>query len=344
MKAAAALVVGKAAEARAAHGSTLPVNNVDNCAVETKTRAMDIDVVDPALRTALLKLPALDVSKRLPRLIGRVGPRLLTAPPVEGVTISERRHGALRMRIYRPTGANNGPGLLWVHGGGLVIGAMKQDDRLCAGTAGELGLTVVSVEYRLAPEHPFPAALDDVLAGWNWLQAHARELGVNPARVVVGGESAGAGIAACLVQRLHDDAAVQPIAQWLFAPMLDDRTADRRELDDLDHWVWNNRANRFGWGAYLAGAPAPYAVAARRESLTGLPPTWLCVGDIELFHGEVVEYADRLRAAGVDVTLDLIPGGAHGFENWAADSVTAQALLQRARFWLSRQTDSIPQS
>ena len=306
---------------------------------------MDIDVVDPELRPALLKLPALDVSKGLPRFIGRVGPRLLKAPPVAGVTITDRREGALRVRIYRPEGAHNGPGLLWIHGGGLVIGAMKQDDRLCAGTAGELGMTVVSIEYRLAPEHPFPAAIDDVLAGWNWLLAHAVELGIDPTRVAVGGESAGAGIAACLIQRLHDEAGAQPVAQWLFAPMLDDRTADRRELDEVDHWVWNNRANRFGWSAYLGtNAGEPYAVAARREDLSGLPPAWLCVGDGELFHDEVIRYADRLRSEGVEVALDLIPGGVHGFENWAPGTSMTVDLLARARVWLGSRTNSIPQS
>lgn len=293
----------------------------------------------------MLKLPVLDVSKRLMRLVGRVGPRLLKSPPVAGVTITERREGELRVRIYRADGAGDAPGLLWVHGGGLVIGAAKQDDRLCAGTAGELGMTVVSIEYRLAPEHRFPAAIDDVRAGWEWLQAHAVELGIDPTRVAVGGESAGAGIAACLIQRLHDEAGVQPTAQWLFAPMLDDRTSDRHDLDAVDHWVWNNRANRFGWSAYLGSkAGEPYAVAARREDLSGLPPAWLCVGDIELFHDEVVEYADRLRASGVEVTLDLVPGAVHGFENWAPETSTAVALLTRARLWLGARTGSIPQS
>ncbi|WP_430781686.1 alpha/beta hydrolase [Actinoplanes sp. G11-F43] len=197
----------------------------------------------------------------------------------------------------------------------------------------------MSAEYRLAPESPYPAALDDVSAVWKWMRVNAAGLGVDPDRVAVGGESAGGGIAASLVQRLHDTGGPEPVPQWLFAPMLDDRTAARRELDELDHFVWNNRSNRFGWTSYLgqtAGAaevPA-YAVPARRADLTGLPPAWLYAGDIELFHDEIVEYAGRLRTAGVDTTLTIVPGAAHGFENWAATTPLAAALLDEARIWL----------
>lgn len=305
-----------------------------------KTGPVNIDAVDPELRAALSKLPVLDNTKRLVRLLGRVGPRLLRAPRAPGVTTRSVRAGSVRVRVYRAEQAVASPGLLWIHGGGLVIGAAKQDERLCAETVGELGITVVSIEYRLAPESPFPAALDDALAAWEWVQIHASELGIDPTRVAVGGESAGAGIAASLVQRLHDTGGVQPIAQWLFAPMLDDRTAARHDLDHLDHFVWSNRANRFGWSSYLGeepGAPAvpEYAVPARRVDLTGLPPAWLYVSDIELFHDEVIGYADRLRDAGVDVTVEIVSGAPHGFGNWAGTSGPARRLHARARSWLA---------
>ncbi|BEL05946.1 hypothetical protein Q0Z83_041370 [Actinoplanes sichuanensis] len=171
------------------------------------------------------------------------------------------------------------------------------------------------------------------------MSANAAALGVDPARIAAGGESAGGGIAASLVQRLHDAGGRQPVAQWLFAPMLDDRTAGRTELDELDHFVWNNNSNRFGWSSYL-GRPAgaaevpAYAVPARRSDLTGLAPAWLYTGDIELFHDEIVEYAARLRDAGVDTVLTIVPGGAHGFENWAATTELATSLLADARAWL----------
>ncbi len=204
---------------------------------------------------------------------------------------------------------------------------------------------MVSVEYRLAPEHPFPAALDDCLAGWRWLQRDAPRLGVDPARIALGGESAGGGLAASLVQRLHDDGEAHPVAQWLFCPMLDDRTAAREELDRVNHFVWNNRANRFGWHSYLGVEPgavttSPYAVPARREVLQGLPPAWIGVGDIDLFYEEDQVYANRLRQAGVDVTLDVLPGAPHGSEAWAAGTTIVRDYVGRAQEWLRQALDA----
>jgi acetyl esterase/lipase len=239
-------------------------------------------------------------------------------------------------RTYRPCEPRSGLTLLWIHGGGLVIGGAVQDDRFCAETARELGITVVSAEYRLAPEAPYPAALDDCHAAWTWLREHAAD----PARVVVGGQSAGGGLAAALVQRLRD-AGERPLAQWLFCPMLDDRTAARRDLDARRHRGWDNRLNRFGWRAYLGREPGAdvvphYAAPARRENLTGLPPAWIGVGDIDLFHEEDAEYARRLRAAGVDTTVHVVPGAPHGFEAWAPDTGFTRVYLATARAWLSR--------
>jgi acetyl esterase/lipase len=241
------------------------------------------------------------------------------------------------VRLYTPADPT-GSALLWIHGGGLVVGSARMDDRLCGETARQLGVTIVSVDYRLAPKHPYPAALDDCLAAWAWLAAHAGELGVDPDRVAVGGQSAGGGLAACLVQRLHDDGAAVA-AQWLFCPMLDDRTAAERAHDATGHHIWNNRSNLVGWRSYLGEAPGaasvpPYAVAARREDLSGLPPTWIYTSDIELFHDEDVAYARRLEAAGVEVTLEVVRAAPHGFEAWATDTPLAQALFANARDWL----------
>jgi acetyl esterase/lipase len=187
---------------------------------------------------------------------------------------------------------------------------------------------VVSVAYRLAPEHPFPAALDDAHAAWQWLQGAAASLGVDPARVAVGGASAGGGLAACLAQRLRDEGRVQPAAQLLVYPMLDDRTAARRELDGAGHLVWHNRSNRAGWSAYLGGAPEvpAYAVAARHGDLHGLPPAWIGVGDLDLFWSEDRAYAERLEAAGVAVEFLEIAGAPHGFDMMAPDVPLARAF------------------
>ena len=299
---------------------------------------MDLERVDPALRPALRRTPVLDIENRLVlALLGGPVSRLVPGRRVEGVERRTVRDGDVRVRLYTPADPT-GSALLWIHGGGLVVGSARMDDRLCGETARQLGVTIVSVDYRLAPKHPYPAALDDCLAAWVWLAAHAGELGVDPDRVAVGGQSAGGGLAACLVQRLHDDGAAVA-AQWLFCPMLDDRTAAERAHDATGHHIWNNRSNLVGWRSYLGEAPGaasvpPYAVAARREDLSGLPPTWIYTSDIELFHDEDVAYARRLEAAGVEVTLEVVRAAPHGFEAWATDTPLAQALFANARDWL----------
>jgi len=274
---------------------------------------------------------------------------VLATRPVKrarGVHIRTVRTSTARVRLYRPYVQRTDAALLWVHGGGLVVGNPRQDDQLMSKTAAALGMTVVSAYYRLAPRHPFPAALDDLRAVWTWTKRNAPSLGVEPSRIVVGGQSAGGGLAASLVQRLHD-AGERPLAQWLFCPMLDDRTAARRELDVLDHHVWNNAANRFAWRAYLGQEPGarelqPYAAPARRSDLRGLPPTWMSVGDIELFHDEIVDFAWRLYDTGVPVTLDVTAGTPHAFESWAADTAPARLLVRRAQAWLGDLVGVVP--
>lgn len=302
---------------------------------------MDIEKVDPALRAATQKLPVPDPSRAWMRRVLRLATRVMRVPKIDRVSVTAEKSGRLRMRVYQPRHRTGKGALLWIHGGGLLFGDARQDEALCAETSLDLGIPVVSANYRFAPEHPFPAALDDVHAVWGWMHDHAAEFDIDTARIVIGGESAGGGLAASLVQRLHDEGGVQPIAQWLFAPMIDDRTAADESLDGIDHWVWNNRANRVGWSAYLGTDPgadtaAPYAAAARRDDLSGLPAAFIAVGDIELFRAEDETYAMRLERAGVPVVLDLVPGAPHGFENWARDSGPAQALMARAREWLRR--------
>ena len=226
-------------------------------------------------------------------------------PPIHGST-----SGA---HVFAPRGRQRRAAVLWIHGGGFVVGSASQDHARCVRLARDLDVVVVSAEYRTAPGNPFPAALDDVHAAWTWLVEHADELGVDPGRLAVGGQSAGGGLAAALVQRVHDAPGAQPVAQWLFCPMLDDRTAADRSLDPVRHYLWNNRSNRVGWRSYLGVEPgAPdvprYAAPARRENLAGLPPTWIGCGDIELFHGEDRRYAEALAAAGVPIVLDVVQG------------------------------------
>ncbi len=198
--------------------------------------------------------------------------------------------------------------------------------------ARDLKLIIVSVEYRLAPRHPFPAAIDDCFEAWLWMQQNAKELGMDPARVVVSGISAGGGLAASLAQKILDEKGMQPAGQALFSPMLDDRTALQYDLDSLNHPVWNNKSNRAAWAWYL-GQPVgetfvpAYAVPSRREDLSGLPEAWIAIGEVELFFEEAVQYADRLNSASVGCALYVTPMASHGFE-----SILPKANLTRNLF------------
>ncbi|WP_309127456.1 alpha/beta hydrolase [Microbacterium sp.] len=302
---------------------------------------MDAARVDPEVRAARRRHLDLPVDRRWARALVRFGARFLPPVATPGVTLDRVRDGSVRARVHRPDTPRSRAALLWIHGGGLVLGAAVMDDRFCGEVAKRLGITVVAAEYRLAPEHPYPAAHDDLLATWEWMRSHAETLDFDPDRVAIGGGSAGGGLAASLALRLHDRGGAQPAAQLLVAPMLDDRTADRRELDQVDHWVWNNRSNRAGWAAYLGSAAGgddvhEYAAPARRADLSGLPPAWIGVGDLDLFLDEDVDYARRLVAAGVDTTLDVTPNAPHGFEGWAPDAAISRDFRQRAQDWLMK--------
>jgi acetyl esterase/lipase len=297
---------------------------------------IELERMDPEVRPKVSRLRAVNLGNPVMRLLFAALPYTMPSHRVPGVALTTDRAGSVPVRIYRPEKAS-GAGLLWIHGGGLVGGVAKMDDRFCGETAQQLGVTIVSVEYRLAPKFPFPAGLDDVHAAFTWFLDHAESWGVDRERIVVGGQSAGGGLAAALVQRLYDEGR-HVAAQWLWCPMLDDRTALNSDLDAIGHLVWDNRANRYGWGSYLQGldrsALPPYASPSHREDLSGLPPAWLYASDIELFHDEVVEYARRLREAGVDTTLDIVHGVPHGVEATLRDIHAAQSILAQGRTWL----------
>ena len=231
------------------------------------------------------------------------------------------------VRLFRPAdqaAGTAGPALLWIHGGGYVIGNAEMDDQLCARFSKKLGITVAAVEYRLAPEHPYPAALQDCFSALTWL---AGLPGVDPARVAIGGASAGGGLAAALALWARDrgSSGFTPVFQLLVYPMLDDRSS--LTADKPGYRLWNTRANRFGWSAYLGAADPRVAVPARRDDLGGLAPAWIGVGTNDLFHDEDLAYAERLKAAGVPCDVEVVPGAFHGFDVWAAKSPVAQRFF-----------------
>jgi acetyl esterase/lipase len=222
------------------------------------------------------------------------------------------------LHLYEPPKRSRPSGVFyWIHGGGFVMGSPEIGHEFCGGVATELGVLVASVDYRLAPEHPFPLPLEDTYTGLRWLHDHAAELGVDTARIAVGGPSAGGGLAACLAQLAYDRGEVPLCLQLLVYPMLDDRSVLRHDHEGTGDFMWDPKSNRFGWMCYLGHPPSPepapdYAAAARRKDLSGLPRAWIGVGDIDLFHAEDVSYAERLRSAGVEMDLVVIPGMYHG--------------------------------
>ena len=278
------------------------------------------EVVPSELMSPLLFVPGSITSDRALRVV-----RALPLPArIRDDIHYEVRDAAVEGRetvpvhLYHPPSRTEPSGVLyWVHGGGFVMGTPAIGHEFCGRVAAELGVLVVSVDYRLAPEHTFPTPLEDTYTGLRWVRDHADELGVDAARIAVGGDSAGGGLAACLVQLAHDRGEVPICFQLLVYPMLDDRTVLRDEQDGTGDFVWTPPANRFGWTSYLGGSPradaAPaYAAGARREDLGGLPPAWIGVGNLDLFFAEDVAYAERLRSAGVEVDLVVVPGMYHG--------------------------------
>lgn len=224
------------------------------------------------------------------------------------------------------------PALLWLHGGGMILGSSSQDDATNFAFARTLGITVASVDYRLSPQHTAPAALEDAYAALTWLAAHAEERGIDADRIAIGGQSAGGGLAAGLALLTHDRGGVRPAFQLLVYPMIDDRTVVRTDADTRHVRVWTPGSNRFGWTSYLGRAPggpgvSPYAAPARREDLTGLPPAWIGVGSLDLFFDEDTTYAARLEEAGVPCELVVVDGAFHGF-----DTLFARKGVSR-RFW-----------
>ena len=260
--------------------------------------------------------------------------QMAKVPPITGITTADRQvpgpDGEVFVRIYQPAERPDTlPALLWIHGGGYVLGSVERDDLLATHLAKVAQCVVVSVEYRLAPEHPFPAPVEDCYAALKWLATHTDELGVEPSRIAIGGASAGGGLAAGLALLTRDRGEVELAFQLLIYPMIDDRNVSPASETRPDTFVWTRENNRMGWHAYLGREPggadvSPYAAAARASDLTGLAPAYIPVGDLDLFLDENIEYAQRLLAAGVPTELHVYPGGYHGFNGFAPGAEIAQ--------------------
>lgn len=226
---------------------------------------------------------------------------------------------SLRMRIYEPTETDgNHAGMYWVHGGGLSTGSPEQDENLLKRFAVECGFTVAAVDYRLAPESLYPAALDDCYAGLVWFSEEAESLNVDPSRIGVAGNSAGAGLAVALALYARDRNGPSLTFLLPLYPMLDESNSSGSSLEITDDRIWNREKNIASWQMYLGDKGRDpedyYASPSRATDLSGLPPTYTCVGELDPFRDETIEFVQKLLVAQVPVEFHLYPGCFHACE------------------------------
>lgn len=260
-------------------------------------------------------------------------------PDSENLTKEDRRvpgpEGApeVPVRVYRPIGATAAlPGMLWIHGGGYVVGSVEQDDLAAQRVCEAVGCIVVSVGYRLAPESPFPAPLEDCYAALKWISDNAPELGVDAARIGITGPSAGGGLTAGLALLARDRGEVPVAFQAPIYPMIDDSNDTPSSHAAASSRIWSRRYNENGWRAYVGDAAgtgdvSPYAAPTRADDLSGLPPTYIAVGTLDVFLDEDIDYARRLIEAGVPTELHVYPGLFHGSDMFVPDADTSVRFL-----------------
>jgi len=278
-------------------------------------------LVDPELIALIDSFPRMDLSDAtLPDIRTRMA-RVLTAASLPDLPVvcravfipsgeGERR---IRCLLIQPRdGLKNAPAILHFHGGGHVLGTPEMNQPQLMQWAAELSCLVLSVDYRLAPETPFPGPMEDGYAALRWLHETAGDLGIDTARIAVSGESAGGAMAACLCLMARDRGEYALAFQHLEMPRLSDLLPDPPN-PSTGEYIWRAENSAYCHTAYLAGSESPYASAARAENLAGLPPAYIMVGALDLFVDECLQYTARLIGAGVATELIVYPGCVHGF-------------------------------
>jgi acetyl esterase len=299
-------------------------------------------MIDPELAAIVDVLPKMDLAD--PVAARQAFEAMLAGitfdiPGIETLDIEDRMVPGheddpdVSVRVYRPKGLEAGtraPGIVMIHGGGFVIGSVEVEHAGAAQLAISTGAVVVSVDYRLAPEHPYPAGLHDCYAALTYLHDEADALGVDPARVALAGTSAGGGLAAATALLARDRGGPALCFQLLHIPELDDRLQTGSMRAFVDSPMWNRPLAVQSWQAYLgplygtADVP-PYAAPARAADLSGLPPAYISTAENDPLRDEGITYAQRLLQAGVSVELHQFPGTFHG-----SMVVTAAAVSRRA--------------
>lgn len=309
--------------------------------------------LDPEIRTALDHLPPFPDLGDIPaarRQLAKVFEQMQESlgPPDPAVHRSDHLAPGYAgepdviVRVFRPAGADYAlPCLYWIQGGGYVLTAPDMDDRWCEQIVARQRCAVVSVDWRRAPEHPFPAPADDCYAGLSWIVRNAAELQIDPARIVIGGHSSGGGSTAGLALLVRDRGEFTIAHQLLIYPMLDDTNSTPMSHEVTDKEIWNRDRNEIGWRGYLADTygtddVSPYAAPSRMKDLRGVPPTTMLTAELDLFVDENIQYASRLIRAGVPTSLHVYPAACHGFDRMNPTSAVAQRFYADRDWALQR--------
>jgi acetyl esterase/lipase len=301
-------------------------------------------MVDPELAEIVPLLPAFDLADYASgrAMLAQAALGSPDAPPEawrEQVQVSDQRIPGppnapeVPVRIYRPKGDGICPGLVYLHGGAFVLGELGLFDPACGGYAADADLVVVSVDYRLAPEHPFPAGPDDCYAALEWTVANAGALAIDPTSIAVGGASAGGGLAAAVALMARDRSGPAIAFQLLLNPVLDDRLDTVSVQTFTTTPLWNSNDVAVMWDLYLGPdrrSVSPYAAPARAHDLSGLPPAYLLTSELDPLRDEGISYALRLLDAGVQVELHNVSGVFHAFDLFPAGISRAARSEQHA--------------
>ena len=292
---------------------------------------LDYKQIDPELLAPLETFPPLGIARDKMDDIRAMVAAMPQPPKPKGLlearSTIETKDGSVDVYVYRKSERPYQPAVLWIHGGGYVMGA--PDDIRAMRIAMEFDCTLFSVDYRVAPEHPFPAGPEDCYAALTWLMSGDSGYDIDSSRVVLAGPSGGGGLAAGVALMNRDRAGFPLRLQLLIYPMLDNLHATTSGEYE-NHPIWNRSDSDNAWEMYLDGTPgqaaSPYASATRVENLAGLPPTYICVGAVDLFRDECIEYGSRLMAAEIPTELAVFPGVYHGAESLAPDAAVSQRM------------------
>lgn len=300
--------------------------------------------IDPQIRALLDRGTGVPATHTLPVAEARrqYEARIaLMAPPPQMAKVEERRidgpGGEIRLRLYTPEGSGPFPLMMFFHGSGFVLCSLDTHDGMCRNLAAGIGCVVVSVDYRLAPEHKFPKGLDDCLVATRWAAVHAAELGIDPARIMVAGDSAGGNMAAVTALRLRDEGGPELCGQMLLYPVTDYHTPGTPSYaENADGYGLTRDTMEWFWAHYLnnpAEAANPHASPLRARDVTGLPPAYVSSAEYDPLRDEAERYGMRLREAGVPTVITRFAGMNHGFLFWVGIVGGADAAMAEACAW-----------